>query len=85
LARIDEFGRQIPTPILPKDKVDLGVLMSLASALSTSRGIWRRRIMDQVGLLDESLIYSLDYHTGFRMALAGGKFKRSIQLWPFFA
>jgi hypothetical protein len=32
--------------------------------------------MDQVGLLDESLAYSLDYQYWIRMALAGAKFKR---------
>ena len=77
LARIDEAGHPVPTPILPKDKVDFGSAYVIGECIVNQPGaFWQRRIMDQVGVLDESLIYSLDYDYWIRMALAGAQFKR---------
>lgn len=85
LARIDEAGHPVPTPILPKDEVDFGSAYVIGECIVNQPGaFWQRRIMDQVGLLDESLIYSLDYEYWIRMALAGAKFKRLDPVVAFF-
>jgi hypothetical protein len=85
LARIDESGQPIPTPILPKDRVEFGKAYVIGECIVNQPGaFWRRRIMDQVGLLDESLTYSLDYQYWIRMALAGARFKRVDSIIAFF-
>lgn len=77
LARIDEIGKPIPTPMLPKDRVDFDRAQVIGECIVNQPGaFWRRRIMQQVGWLDERLIYSLDYQYWIRMALAGARFKR---------
>jgi glycosyltransferase involved in cell wall biosynthesis len=77
LVRINQSGRWIPTPTLPKDRVEFGPAYVIGECIVNQPGaFWRRRIMDQVGLLDESLSYSLDYDYWIRMALAGARFKR---------
>ena len=77
LARIDDAGKPIPTPILPKDRIEFGRAHVIGECIVNQPGaFWRRRMMDRVGLLDERLIYSLDYQYWIRMALAGAKFKR---------
>jgi glycosyltransferase involved in cell wall biosynthesis len=85
LARIDEFGRPVPTPILPKDRLEFGSAYVIGECIVNQPGaFWRRRIMDQVGFLDENLIYSLDYQYWIRMALAGAKFRRLSAVVAFF-
>jgi glycosyltransferase involved in cell wall biosynthesis len=75
--RIDEYGRPIPTPTLPKDLLDFGATTALAGNLVNSPGaFWRRGIMERVGLLDEELHYVMDYEWWLRMVLAGGTFRR---------
>lgn len=77
LARIDDSGKPVPTPNLPKDRVEFDLNHVIDECIVNQPGsFWRRRIMDRVGLLDERLIYSLDYQYWIRMALAGAKFKR---------
>jgi glycosyltransferase involved in cell wall biosynthesis len=85
LARIDEHGRSVPTPILPKDRLEFGLPYLIGECIVNQPGaFWRRRIMNQVGLLDESLMYSLDYEYWIRMALAGAKFKRIDPIVAYF-
>jgi len=75
--RIDEDGRPIPTPTLPRDVLDFSGRTALAGNLVNSPGaFWRRGIMEQVGLLDEELHYVMDYEWWLRMVLAGGTFRR---------
>lgn len=77
LARIDDAGRVLPTPILPKDRIEFSRETVIGECVVNQPGaFWRRRIMDRVGLLDERLTYSLDFEYWIRMALAGAKFKR---------
>jgi glycosyltransferase involved in cell wall biosynthesis len=77
LERIDSLGKLVPTPLLPKDKVDFDKNTALLECVVNQPGcFWRKRIMDKVGLLNESLHYGIDYEYWTRMLLAGGKFKR---------
>ncbi len=75
LERIDERGEVIPTPILPKDRVEFSREYVVGECLVNQPGsFWRRRIMERVGMLDESLVYALDYDFWIRMALSGVRF-----------
>jgi glycosyltransferase involved in cell wall biosynthesis len=77
LARIRDDGRPVPTPTLPKDRVEFGLAHVVGECIVNQPGaFWRRRIMERVGLLDERLVYSLDYEYWIRMALAGARFRR---------
>ncbi len=77
LERIDATGRLVPTPILPKDRVEFGPAYVIGECVVNQPGsFWRRSIMDEVGLLDEHLAYALDYEYWIRMALTGVRFKR---------
>jgi glycosyltransferase involved in cell wall biosynthesis len=77
LNRIDQYGKVVPTPTLPKDKVEFDRHTALMECMVNQPGcFWRRSIMDKVGLLNESLHYGLDYEYWTRMLLAGAKFKR---------
>jgi glycosyltransferase involved in cell wall biosynthesis len=77
LGRIDASGRLIPTPLLPKDRVEFGLDGLLGECVVNQPGsFWRRAVMERVGLLDEQLRYSLDYDYWIRMALAGARFMR---------
>jgi len=77
LERIDSLGKLVPTPLLPKDKVEFDKNTALMECVVNQPGcMWRKRIMDKVGLLNESLHYGIDYEYWTRMLLAGGKFKR---------
>jgi glycosyltransferase involved in cell wall biosynthesis len=77
LERIDASGRLLPTPLLPKDRVDFDLSQVLGECVVNQPGsFWRRRIMEQVGLLNEELHFSLDYEYWIRLALAGAQFKR---------
>ncbi|OGO37444.1 MAG: hypothetical protein A2W35_16300 [Chloroflexi bacterium RBG_16_57_11] len=85
LERIDELGRSIPTPILPKDRLEFGSAHVIGECIVNQPGaFWRRGIMDLVGLLDESLIYGLDFQYWIRMALAGARFKRVDSVVAYF-
>ena len=85
LARMDELGQSVPTPTLPKDRVEFGSAYVIGECIVNQPGaFWRRRIMDQVGLLDEGLTYSLDYQYWIRMALAGARFKRVDKVMAIF-
>lgn len=75
--RIDETGRILPTPILPKDRVTLNSTNAIGENLVNQAGaFWRRSVMEITGLLNEDLQYSMDGEYWLRMLLAGAKFKR---------
>lgn len=75
LERIDASGGLLPTPLLPKDRADFELSQVLSECVVNQPGsFWRRSIMEQVGLLDEQLHYSLDYEYWIRLALAGAHF-----------
>ena len=77
IDRIDQHGKLMPTPILPKDKVEFDKNTALMECVVNQPGcFWRRSIMDKVGLLNETLHYGLDYEYWTRMLLDGAKFKR---------
>jgi glycosyltransferase involved in cell wall biosynthesis len=75
LERIDANGTLLPTPRLPKDRVDFDLSQILGECVVNQPGsFWRRGAMERVGLLDEDLRYSLDYEYWIRLALAGAQF-----------
>jgi glycosyltransferase involved in cell wall biosynthesis len=77
LDRIDEQGRLVPTPLLPKDRVEFSKNLVLGECVVNQPGaFWRRSIMQRAGLLDEGLQFSLDYEYWIRLALHGAQFKR---------
>ncbi len=77
IERINERGELIPTPLLPKDKVVFNKQLIVGECVVNQPGsFWRRRIMGKVGLLDESLVYALDYEYWIRLALSGAEFFR---------
>ncbi len=77
IDRIDEKGKVIPTPFLPKDSVDFGLDKVLGECVINQPGaFWRREVLERVGLLDESLVYTMDYEYWARMALADVSFNR---------
>jgi glycosyltransferase involved in cell wall biosynthesis len=77
LDRIDPLGKSVPTPLLPKDKVEFDQHTALMECVVNQPGcFWRRSIMDKVGMLNETLHYGMDYEYWTRMLLAGAKFKR---------
>ena len=77
LDRIDEKGRLVPTPILPKDRIEFSKKYILRECIVNQPGaFWRRDIMAKAGLLNEDLHYSLDYEYWIRLALLGARFKR---------
>jgi len=77
LERINSDGEFVPTPILPKDRTTFSKEMIIGECLVNQPGsFWRRRIMEKVGLLDESLQYALDYDWWIRLALSGANFYR---------
>lgn len=77
LERIDADGSRVPTPELPKDRVTYDKSLVVGECVVNQPGcFWRRRIMEQVGLLNEGLRYNLDYEYWMRMALAGARFMR---------
>jgi glycosyltransferase involved in cell wall biosynthesis len=77
LERIDAQSRPVPTPRLPKDRIDFNVDNMLEECTVNQAGaFWRRKIMQKVGDLNESLRYGMDYEYWIRMAIAGGRFKR---------
>jgi glycosyltransferase involved in cell wall biosynthesis len=77
IERINERGELIPTPLLPKDKVVFNKQLIVGECVVNQPGsFWRRRIMGKVGLLDESLVYALDYEYWIRLALSGAVFLR---------
>ncbi len=67
----------VPTPILPKDRITFDRQVIVGECVVNQPGsFWRRRVMDAAGLLDENLVYTLDYDYWIRMALAGAQFLR---------
>jgi glycosyltransferase involved in cell wall biosynthesis len=77
LARIDASGRLVPTPDLPKDRVEFSLANVIGECIVNQPGaFWRLEVMQRVGFLGERLTYSLDYDYWIRMALAGARFKR---------
>jgi len=77
LERIDEQGRLIPTPRLPKDRIEFRKDLVINECLVNQPGsFWRRSIMDEVGLLNEELVYNLDYEYWIRLALQGANFMK---------
>ena len=54
LERIDASGRLLPTPRLPKDRVDFDLSQVLGECVVNQPGsFWRREVMERAGLLDE--------------------------------
>lgn len=77
LNRIDEGGKLVPTPVLPKDRVTFEAAHAIGECVVNQPGcFWRRRMTERVGYLDESLRYVMDYEYWLRMLVAGAKFKR---------
>jgi glycosyltransferase involved in cell wall biosynthesis len=77
LERMDARSRPVPTPPLPKDRVEFAGLHAIGECVVNQPGaFWRREIMEKAGLLDESLRYALDYEFWLRLLLAGGRFRR---------
>lgn len=77
LERIDAQGGLLPTPELPKDRITFGLDQVIGECIVNQPGsLWRRLAMEQVGLLDEGLHYSLDYDYWIRMAMSGVQFLR---------
>jgi len=77
LERIDAEGMLLPTPTLPKDRVEFSKDLVLGECIVNQPGsFWRRDVMDRAGLLDENLRYSMDYEYWIRLALLGARFKR---------
>ncbi len=77
VQRIDARGQLVPTPELPKDRVVFNKQFVLGECLVNQPGaLWRRTIMEQAGILDESLHYVMDYEFWIRLALHGAKFFR---------
>jgi glycosyltransferase involved in cell wall biosynthesis len=77
VERIDAAGRFVPTPILPKDRIQFDKWHVVQECMVNQPGcFWRRRIMDRVGLLDERWTYALDPEYWNRMVLAGARFCR---------
>ncbi len=85
LERIDETGCVIDTPVLPKDKVVFDKKHVIGECLVNQPGaLWRRKAMEKVGLLDESLHFVMDYEYWIRMALSGARFFRLEEKVAFF-
>ena len=77
LERINSKGDVIPTPELPKDRETFNKSLVIGECIVNQPGcFWRRRVMDEVGLLREDLQYSLDYEYWIRMVLDGAVFYR---------
>jgi glycosyltransferase involved in cell wall biosynthesis len=75
LERMDARGRVIPTPVLPKDRLVFSKEYVVGECLVNQPGsFWRRRIMEKAGMLEERLVYALDYELWIRMALSGARF-----------
>lgn len=75
--RMDSTGKLVPTPVLPKDTVDISPATVLTENLVNQPGsFWRRAIMETVGPLDESFQYTMDHDYWVRLTLAGAHFKR---------
>jgi glycosyltransferase involved in cell wall biosynthesis len=75
LDRIDEKGKILPTPILPKDRVDFSKELVVGECVVNQPGcFWKREVMQRVGLLNENLDYALDYEYWARLALEGAIF-----------
>jgi len=67
----------VPTPLLPKDKVEMNRQNALAGCVVNQPGcFWRSEWTEKVGLLDESLRYAMDYDYWVRFLLAGANFSR---------
>lgn len=85
LERIDEEGRLVPTPILPKDRVEFSKKYILSECIVNQPGaFWRREMMAKAGLLNEGLHYVLDYEYWIRLALLGARFKHLDQVVALF-
>ena len=77
LERINANGELIPTPLLPKDQITFNKKLLIGECVVNQPGsFWRRRMMDEIGLLDEELKYALDYEYWIRMAIRGAEFLR---------
>lgn len=77
LQRIDENGKLLPTPELPKDRVTFGRELVLGECVVNQPGsFWRRRAMEAAGMLDEDLQYTMDFDYWIRLALSGACFLR---------
>ena len=77
LLRIDINGRQVPTPLLPKDRLVFSKQLVIGECLVNQPGsFWRRSIMEKAGVLDDKLRYVMDYEYWIRLALAGAHFWR---------
>jgi len=75
--RIDETGRILPTPVLPKDQVTFDSSNAFGECVVNQAGaFWRRSVMEKAGMLNEDLQYSMDGEFWIRLLLAGANFKR---------
>ena len=74
---IDEAGQAIPRPKLSKRQREFGLPTVVDDGLVNQPGtFWHRSLIEQVGWLDESLRYVMDYEYWTRLALAGARFVR---------
>ncbi len=75
--RVDYTGKLVPTPVLPKDTIDISKATVLNENLVNQPGsFWRRAMMEKVGLLNESFQYTMDHDYWVRLTLAGARFQR---------
>jgi glycosyltransferase involved in cell wall biosynthesis len=78
--RMNQQGKIIPTPKLKKNQIDFGIQYILEDPIVNQPGaFWRKYLVDRIGLLNESLVYTMDYDYWIRLAIHGVKFKRIDQ------
>lgn len=74
---IDEHSQPLRRARTGRHHPEFGLDTVIDECVVTQPGaFWRRRIMDQIGLLDENLHYVMDYEYWVRMALAGAIIRR---------
>ena len=77
VQRIDFQGLPVNRPHLPANPPLFGQRTLLADRFVVQPGsLWRRDAMQQIGLLDESYQYVMDYDFWVRLALNGARFAR---------
>jgi glycosyltransferase involved in cell wall biosynthesis len=66
---IDLYGKEIQPPLMGQP-FNLVLLFTTRLDIPQPTVFWRRRVMERIGLFDESLHYTMDYDYWLRMAAA---------------